>query len=77
MLVHCFWLLDSNLGLNSEFVCSLNLFGKKEFGFENEKEKKKKRKQLPQTAQPSPPNPRRPSAAQHLHRSPSAARCPR
>jgi hypothetical protein len=40
MLVHCFWLLDSNLGLNSEFVCSL--FGlEKEFGFEKKKKKTK------------------------------------
>jgi hypothetical protein len=40
MLVHCFWLLDSNLGLNSMVVCSLNLFGKR-FGFEKGKGKKK------------------------------------
>jgi hypothetical protein len=74
MLVHCFWLLDSNLGLNSEFVCSL--FGlEKEFGFEKKKKRKKKEKTNP------PLQPARlafrPSAAQHLHRSPSAARCPR
>jgi hypothetical protein len=40
MLVHGFWLMDSNPGLNSMVVCSLNLFGKR-FGFEKEKEKKK------------------------------------
>jgi hypothetical protein len=74
MLVHGFWLMDSNPGLNSMVVCSL-IFGLRRFGFENEKEKKKKGKHLPQTAQPSPPSPRRPSAAQHPHRGPSAARC--
>jgi hypothetical protein len=43
MLVHCFWLLDSNLGLNSEFVCSL--FGlEKVLDLKKEKEKKEKPK---------------------------------
>jgi hypothetical protein len=56
MLVHCFfWLLDSNLGLNSEFVCSLNLFEKV---LDLKKEKEKKEKENNQTAsQPSPPSP--------------------
>jgi hypothetical protein len=44
MLVHCFWLLDSNPGLNSMVVCSLNLFGKKDLDLKKEKEKKKKTK---------------------------------
>jgi hypothetical protein len=38
MLVHCFWLMDSNPGLNSMVVGSLNLFGKR-FGFEKGKKK--------------------------------------
>jgi hypothetical protein len=46
MLVHCFWLLGSNLGLNSEFVCSLNLF-EKDLDLKKEKEKKKRRKLNP------------------------------
>jgi hypothetical protein len=37
-----FWLLDSNLGLNSEFVCSL--FGLEKKNLDLKKEKKKKRK---------------------------------
>jgi hypothetical protein len=48
----------------------------KRFGFENEKKKKKKKENISRKPQqPSPPNPRRPSAAQHPHRSPSAACC--
>jgi hypothetical protein len=52
MLVHCFWLLDSNLGLNSEFVCSL--FGlEKEFGFEKKRKEKKKRKPTRRCSRPA------------------------
>jgi hypothetical protein len=42
MLVHGFWLMDSNPGLNSMVVCSLILVWKR-FGFENEKKRKKKK----------------------------------
>ena len=63
MLVHCFWLLDSNLGLNSEFVCSL--FGlEKNLDLKKKKEKKKRKPTQPAAAQQ--PNPA-PLAA---HRSP-------
>jgi hypothetical protein len=53
MLEHCFWVLDSNLGLNSEFGCSL--FGlEKRFGFEKGKGKKKENLNPPlQSAQPT------------------------
>jgi hypothetical protein len=44
MLVHCFWLMDSNPGLNSMVVCSLILVWKR-FGFEKGKRKKKESKQ--------------------------------
>jgi hypothetical protein len=62
MLVHCFWLLDSNLGLNSEFVCSL-------FGLEKDldlKKKKEKKKKNPNHRSSPACFPLQPSAAQLL-----------
>jgi hypothetical protein len=66
MLVHCFWLLDSNPGLNSMVVCSLIWFGK-------DLDLKKKRKLNPQTVAAQPTLSYRPSAAQQAPH-PRAAR---
>jgi hypothetical protein len=56
MLVHCFWLLDSNLGLNSKCVCCLNRFG---IEIRNRKKENQTAAAQPAAAHYSPPQPRR------------------